>query len=101
MVDQIGQVSAGTRAAEGFFNGLKFSAVHMFTYAPFYAKMESLESGRPFWQEYLIKTSRACFFYTGILSCTFGMRHIVAENKSRLRFDLQYNMPFLQGFKGP
>lgn len=88
-------MSAGTRAAEGFYNGLKFSMVHALMYAPFYAKLQSLETNRNFWLEYSIKVSRACFFYTGILSATFGMRHLVAENKSRLRFDIQYNLPFL------
>lgn len=94
-MDQIGKVSAKTRAAEGLFNGLKFSIVHAVTYAPFYAKQAALETGRSFWLEYAIKTSRACFFYTGMLSTTFGMRHLVAENKDRLRFDLQYNVPVL------
>jgi len=95
MAADIGQVSAKTRAAEGFFNGLKFSIVHALTYAPFYSKQASLDSGRSFWLEYSIKASRACFFYTGILSATFGMRHLVAENKELLRFDLQYNVPAL------
>ena len=31
-------VSASTRAAEGFYNGIKFSVVHALIYAPFYAK---------------------------------------------------------------
>ena len=43
--------------------------------------------------EYGFQVTRACVFYTGILSATFGMRHLVAENKDRLRFDLQYNIP--------
>ena len=91
-------MSAGTRAAEGFFNGLKFSVVHALTYAPFYSKMASLETGRSFWLEYGIKTGKAFLFYTGILSTTFGMRHLVAENKERLRFDIQYNMPFMMKY---
>ena len=49
MADMTAQASAQTRAAEGFFNGLKFSVVHALTYAPFYAKQASLDSGRSFW----------------------------------------------------
>ena len=73
--------------------------VHSLIYAPFYAKMESLETGRSFWREYAFKASKACFFYTGILSATFGMRHLVAENKDRLRFDLQYNIPAIAKYR--
>ena len=53
MAEQLGQASAKARAAEGFFNGLKFSFVHMLTYTPFYAKMESLETGNSFWRVFI------------------------------------------------
>ena len=92
-------MSAKTRAAEGFFNGLKFSVVHALTYSPFYSKLAALDTGRSFWIEYGKQVTRACFFYTGILSATFGMRHLVAENKDRLRFDLQYNIPQLRQYR--
>lgn len=98
MADQIRQTCAKTRAAEGFFNGVKFSVVHALTYAPFYAKQAALDSGRSFWHEYSIKASRASFFYCAILTSTFGMRHLVAENKELLRFDMQYNIPVLQKY---
>ena len=88
MGDHIGQCSASTRAAEGLFNGLKMSVVHALVYAPFYSKAEALQQGRNFWPVYALKCMRACFFYSGILSCTFGMRHLISENKDRLRFDL-------------
>lgn len=98
MGDQIGYVNASTRAAEGFFNGLKFSVVHALLYSPFYSKAEALETGRSFWPIYLRKSFAACFFYSGILGATFGMRHFASENKDRLRFDLQYNLPVIRDY---
>ena len=99
MKTQLGQVNASTRAAEGGFNGLKFSAVHALIYAPFYSKATALETGRSFWLEYALKTSKACIFYTGILSWTFGMRHLMAENKDSCLFEIQYRLPFLRKYR--
>ena len=94
-----GEMSAKAKAAEGFFNGFKFSLVHMLVYTPFYAKMAVIESGRPFVLEYLIRASKVCLFYPMLLSCTFGLKHFMAENKDRIRFDLQYNFPILRNNK--
>ena len=92
-------MSASTRAAEGFFNGLKFTLIHALTYAPYWTKAICIEQGLPFWPQYVKKVLKSSFFYCGILSATFGMRHLVAENKDRLTFDLQYNVPLFQKSK--
>ena len=88
MSDLIAMVSAKTRAAEGFYNGLKFSVIHSLVYSPFYAKMEALETGTPVWRVYVAKVGRAAFFYPFVIGSVFGLKHVVAENKDRLRFDL-------------
>ena len=82
------KISASTRFAEGFFNGMKFSIVHALVYAPFISKERSIEMKTSYLREYILHCSKAVCFYTGILSCTFGMRHLVAENKDRILFDL-------------
>ena len=81
------------------FEGLKLSLLHATVYAPFYAKAEALESGRPFLYEYAIRTSRATMFFTCILSATFGMRHTVFHYKDQMRFTLQYHIPYIRSSK--
>lgn len=58
--------------------------------------MAVVESGKSFLFEYLTRACKVCLFYPLILSCTFGLKHLVAENKDRIRFDLQYNFPVLR-----
>ena len=69
------------------------------TYAPYMAKERSLELNTRYLTEYVLHCSKATVFYSGVLSSTFGMRHLIAENKDRLLFDMQYNVPPLRNNK--
>ena len=73
--------------------------MHAGIWAPFAAKEVSLLRGTSFLAEYLLYCSKSCVFYAGVLSCTFGMRHLISENKDRLLFDMQYNFKFMRNNK--
>ena len=92
-------IAPSTRFAEGLFNGVKFAIVHSLLCAPYLSKERSLELGTSYRIEYLKHCSKALVFYSGILGCTFGMRHLIYQHKDRLLFDLQYNFKFLRGKK--
>ena len=89
-------IRADTRFFEGLYNGTKFAIVHALLISPYSAKEKSLYSGRTFRYEYLAHCSKAFLFYSGIMSTTFGLRHLVCNNKSSITRALQDNVPPLK-----
>ena len=92
-------IAPSTRFAEGALNGFRFAVVHSLLCAPYLSKETSLERGTSFRKEYIKHCSKAMIFYSGIVGCTFGMRHVIYQHKDRILFDLQYNIKPLRGKK--
>ena len=87
---------SSTRFAEGAFNSIKFTMVHGLLYAPFFAREKAFENKTSFVREYGRHMVRASLFYTVVLSYTFGSRTLLAKNRERFLFDMQYNSSFLR-----
>ena len=95
-MDSTGDIRADTRFFEGLYNGTKFSIVHALTYAPYFSKERSLLTGRSFPYEYTVHCGRAFLFYAGIMSATFGMRHLVMSNKLGFTNLIEDSVPVLK-----
>ena len=70
-------ISPSTRCAEGFYNGLKLAFCHAFTYGIYFSKEEAMKKGTSFGREYLGHMGKSTFFYTLLMSSTYGMRQLV------------------------
>lgn len=70
-------ISPSTRFAEGFYNGLKLALCHSMTFGIYYTKEEAIKKGTTFRQEYLRHLGKSTFFYSVLMSTTYGMRQLV------------------------
>jgi len=75
-----------TRAAEGFFYGLKFSLIHSIVYSPFFSKSESLKNNTSFAKEYFKHMRVATLFYVGLLSSVFYLTSVINQNKEQMLY---------------
>lgn len=67
-------ISASTRFAEGFYNGIKWAICHAFTFGIYHSKYLELENKTSFRKEYLRHMAKATVFFPLLLCSTYGMR---------------------------
>ena len=89
-------IKVSTKAAEGFYIGLKFGFVHAILYAPYASKEISLEFQTNRTLEYFKLIGRANILCCSLMSAIFGTRHLIYQQRDPILHNLQSNILFFR-----
>jgi hypothetical protein len=93
------EISATTRFAEGFYNGLKFAICHTFTYGIYFSKEEAVKHATSFRYQYIRHIGRVFVFYPLLLSTTYFSRQVVLTNRDVITASLHRIHPIFKRSK--